>query len=405
MLLYISLLLVLLSLILIIYNWKLNKNAIFIGLFFSLIAIYGLVHYFVVYGKSVFWLTLFYNHFSPFFLLAGPFLYFYVRGTLKDRQGLKRKDVLHFIPALIHLIGVLPYCFSSFSYKESVAKMIVNNIDNVKKIRVNIFFDSEFNFILRLLLLTFYVVFSFILLRKFVKKKNKFQNTPRKQYIIITRWLTLLLTLVSLLIINFVVLCYYFLNFEESQLRDIVIIINSSTGISFIFVAFGVLFFPEILYGLPNNAKVNTKITAKKIKKNSSKSDINLTSLTELEDNPFLKLSEKIQDYFDNEKPYLNPDFSIAQISLKLNIPQNHVLYCINSIFNTKFSKLKTKLRVEQTKIYLQESVHSNITIDGIAQLAGFSSRSSFYNAFKEETGITPSDYLKTIIDNTDKTA
>lgn len=402
MLLYISLLLVLLALILIVYNWKLNNNAVFIGLFFSLIAIYGLVHYFVVYGKSVFWLAIFYNHFSPFFLLAGPFLYFYVRGTLKDRQGLKKKDVLHFIPALIHLIGVLPYYFSSFSYKEYVAKMIISNIDNVKKIRVNIFFDSEFNFTFRLLLLTFYVVFSFILLRKFTKKKNRFQNTPRKQYTIITRWLTLLLTLVSLLIINFVTLCYYFLFFEESYLKDIVIIINSSTGISFIFLAFGVLFFPEILYGLPNNTMLKSKMARKKLKSNSSKSDINITPLNELEENPFLKLSEKIQDYFDNEKPYLNPNFSIDQISLRMNVPQNHVLYCINSIFNTKFSKLKTELRVEQTKVFLQESVHSNITIDGIAQLAGFSSRSSFYNAFKEETGITPSDYLKSIIDNKD---
>ena len=122
MLLYISLLLLLLSLILIIYNWKLNNNAIFIGLFFSLIAIYGLVHYFVVYGKSVFWLTLFYNHFSPFFLLAGPFLYFYVRGTLKDRQGLKRQDAFLLIPALIHLSGVLPYYFYSLSYKKICCK-------------------------------------------------------------------------------------------------------------------------------------------------------------------------------------------------------------------------------------------------------------------------------------------
>ena len=400
MLLYTSLLLVLLAIILIFYNWKLNNNAVFIGLFFSLIAIYGLVHYFVVYGKSVLWLTIFYNHFSPFFLLAGPFLYFYVRGTLKDRQGLKRRDVFHFIPALIHLIGVLPYCFSSFSYKESVAKMIVSNMDNVKKIRVNIFFDSEFNFTIRLVLLTLYVILSFVLLRKFLKKKNKFKNTPRKQYFIITRWLSLLLTLVSLLIVNFFVLCYYFLYFEESQLKHIVIIINSTTGISFIFLAFGVLFFPEILYGLPNNSIIKSKNVVKKSQSKSSKSDVKFTQLSEIEDNPFLKLSEKIQEYFDNEKPYLNPDFSIAQISLKLNVPQNHVLYCINSIFNTKFSKLKTKLRVEQTKVFLQESVHSNITIDGIAQLAGFSSRSSFYNAFKEETGITPSDYLKSILDN-----
>jgi len=251
-----------------------------------------------------------------------------------------------------------------------------------------------------LLFLTIYVIFSFILLRKFSKKKNKFQNTPRKQYIIITRWLNLLLTLVSLLIINFVILCYYFLYFEESHLKDIVIIINSTTGISFVFLAFGVLLFPEILYGLPNNNLIKSKIATKKIKNNSSKSDIIITPLSDFEEDPFLKLSDRIKEYFENEKPYLNPDFSIAQISLKLNVPQNHVLYCVNSIFKIKFSKLKTKLRVEQTMVFLQESVHSNITIDGISQLAGFSSRSSFYNAFKEETGITPSDYLKSIISN-----
>lgn len=405
MLLYISLLLVLLTAILIVHNWKLNNNAVFIGLFFSLIAIYGIVHYFVVYAKSVFWLALFYNHFSPFFLLAGPFLYFYVRGTLKDRQGLKKKDAFHFIPALIHLIGVIPYFFSSFSYKEGVAKMIVNNIDNVKKIRVNIFFDSEFNFTFRLLLLAFYVILSFILLRKFLKKKNKFQNTPRIQYVLITRWLRLLLTLVSLLLINFVILCYYFLYFDMIHLNKIVTIINIVTGISFIFLAFGILFFPEILYGLPNNNTTKTKTARKKLKSNLSKSDSKPASISEYEENPFSKLSEKIQEYFDNEKPYLNPDFSIAQISIKMDVPQNHVLYCINSIFNMKFSKLKTKLRVEQTKIFLQESVHSNITIDGIAQLAGFKSRSSFYNAFKEETGITPSDYLKSILDDKNNTA
>ena len=400
MLLYISLLLLLLALILIVYNWKLNNNTVFIGLFFSLISIYGLVHYFVIYGKSVFWLSIFYNHFSPFFLLAGPFLYFYIRGTLKDRQGLKREDALHFIPTIIHFISIFPYCISSFSYKESVAKMIVENIDNVKKIKVNLFFDSQFNFIFRIVLLAFYVGYSIHLLRKFSKKKKKFQNIPRKQYTIIYRWLVLLLSLVSLLIVNFFILCYYFLYFEESQLKHIVIVINSTTGASFIFLAFGILFFPEILYGLPTNSFGKLKTSTKTIKRKTLTSVPNTYPMSEVEEDPFLKLSGRIQDYFEIEKPFLNPKFSVAEIALKLDVPQNHVMFCINSVYKTKFSKLKTKLRIDQTKIYLQESIHSNITIDGIAQLAGFSSRSSFYSAFKDETGITPSDYLKSIRDN-----
>jgi AraC-like DNA-binding protein len=35
------------------------------------------------------------------------------------------------------------------------------------------------------------------------------------------------------------------------------------------------------------------------------------------------------------------------------------------------------------------------LTIEAIAQNAGFSTRSSFYNAFKAEIGITPTEFLK----------
>lgn len=175
--------------------------------------------------------------------------------------------------------------------------------------------------------------------------------------------------------------------FDDSHLRNVV---NTTSGASFIFLAMGMLFFPEILYGLPNNSLVKSKT----IKKISLKPVNNINPMVEEGEDSFLKLSQKIQNYFESEKPYINQNFSIAEIALKMDVPQNHVLYCINSVYKIKFSKLKTKLGIDQTKVYLHESIHSNITIDGIAQLAGFSSRSSFYSSFKEETGITPSVYL-----------
>jgi hypothetical protein len=70
---------------------------------------YGIAHYFVLYGKSPFWLAIFYNHFTPLMLLLGPLLFFYVRGTLNDTSILKKSDAFHFIPAVIHLIGIVRY--------------------------------------------------------------------------------------------------------------------------------------------------------------------------------------------------------------------------------------------------------------------------------------------------------
>lgn len=394
MLLYLSLMLILLAIILIIYNWKRNKNAGFIGLFFLLVAVYGLTHYLTVYGKSAFWLALFYNNISPFLLLSGPFLYFYVRGTLKDRQGLSAKDYLHFIPAFVHLIGITPYLFSPFSYKKEVAEMIIENFENIKHINVNQFFNYKFNFIFRLFLLFTYAIYSGFLLWKFSKKKNNHLNIPKKQLKITYRWLISLIVLVLFLVLNFLALTIYFIFYKVDQLNQNTLIVNITTGTAFMFLAFGLLFFPEILYGMPNQKNTIPKIKRKINKVKNSNTNSNIKLPIEIEKEPFLELADRIKDYLEKESPYINSQFSIADIAIKMKVPQNHVSYCINSVFNTKFSKLRTELRIEYTKKLLLESSHSNITIDGIAQMSGFSSRSSFYSAFKEVTGETPSDFL-----------
>jgi AraC-like DNA-binding protein len=362
-----------------------------------LIAIYALTHYLTVYSKSAFWMALFYNNISPFMLLPGPFLYFYIRGTLDDRQGLRWKDSIHFIPAFIQFIGMIPYYFSSFSYKVTVCKLIISNVDYIKKIQWNLFFDYKFNFIFRLVILIFYVILSIILLWKFYFNKKKHENIPYKQYSITFRWMLSLLGLIVFLLTNYIAIVYYFLQYNSIELIENVIYINSTALVSFIFLVLSLLFFPEILYGMQRPKKEKKKT----VKKKTRLTPLKITALRENgiddEPNPFLELYEKINFYLINEKPYLNPKFTIAQISLDLGVPQNHVSYCINSLFNTTFSKLRTKLRIEQTIVYLNEAKYSQLTIDGVAQMVGFTSRSSFYNAFKEKMGITPSEYLKEI--------
>ena len=134
MLLYISILTLILSAILAFYNWRSNKNALYLSLFFIVLSFYSLTHYFSLYGKSPFWLAIFYYHFSPLFLLLGPLLYFYVNGTLSDRQGLRWKDAWHFIPAIIHLVNISPYYLVSFSQKIQIAETVIINLGELKNL-------------------------------------------------------------------------------------------------------------------------------------------------------------------------------------------------------------------------------------------------------------------------------
>ena len=140
MLLYISILTFILSAILAFYNWRSNKNALFLSLFFIILSIYSVTHYFSLYGKSSFWLAIFYYHFSPLFLLLGPLLYFYVNGTLSDRQGLRWKDAWHFIPAIIHLVNISPYYLIPFSNKIQMADAVIANLGVLKNLSFNLFY-------------------------------------------------------------------------------------------------------------------------------------------------------------------------------------------------------------------------------------------------------------------------
>ena len=117
MLLYISLLTIILSVLLIGYNWGINRNTIYLGAFFSILATYGLTHYFTIYTYSPFWLAIFFSNFSPLWFLVGPLLLFYYRGTLTDNSRLKKSDIIHFVPFIIQLVGTFPYLISPFSHK------------------------------------------------------------------------------------------------------------------------------------------------------------------------------------------------------------------------------------------------------------------------------------------------
>ena len=60
----------------------------------------------------------------------------------------------------------------------------------------------------------------------------------------------------------------------------------------------------------------------------------------------------------------------------------------------TKFSKLKSELRIKYALELLKNGSNSLITIEAIGKQSGFKTRSNFYSAFKDETGFTPTEYI-----------
>lgn len=344
----------------------------------------GITHHFMLNSDSRFWLAVFFNHFAPLMFLLGPSLYFYVRGTLEDVYTLSKKDVIHFIPATIALTGTIPYILKSFEKKLSIADCIIENVNCVTQIDVNLFYDISGSFALRAVFGFSYILYCFFILWTKYPTKIEPLQVPRKQYWVTYRWLLILVS--SLFILTF--------SLAISALKPTSLALRENfhtygevfyqiTGITYFIMSISILMFPEILYGMPKKIEHPTAKKKKTERKQADSKD------------PFIEVNESIMNYLNTKKPYLNPDFDISDIAFNLKIPQNHVSYCIANIMNTRFSKLKSELRIQHAIELLKEGHNSSFTIDGIGTQSGFKTRSYYYEVFKKETGFTPSEYLE----------
>ena len=395
MLLYISILTLILSAILAFYNWRSNKNALYLSLFFIVLSFYSLTHYFSLYGKSSFWLAIFYYHFSPLFLLLGPLLYFYVNGTLSDRQGLRWKYAWHFIPAIIHLVNISPYYLVSFSQKIQIAETVIINLGELKNLSFNLFYSSIVAFILRPILLLLYVLYSFKILWSYNPNKIKNSAILFKQYLITYRWMILLLTTVLIIDVNFFLIYNKLISLTGTiGVGSINTTIHYITGVAFFTLVVSLLLYPQILYGIPIFQKPDYPLKKSLLKNTKASTVVEELVIDAEKEEPFNELALLIKTYMENEKPYLDNNFSITSLSNTLKAPQHHILYCFNNILKIKFTDYRTNLRIEYAKEILLNGEAAQLSMEGISLKSGFSSRSSFYIAFKAATGLTPGEFI-----------
>ena len=92
---------------------------------------------------------------------------------------------------------------------------------------------------------------------------------------------------------------------------------------------------------------------------------------------------------------YRNPQLSLGTLARTLDIHPNSLSAAVNHVYGTSFRKIVNRRRVEHFRTAAVSRDGRNIL--DVAFDAGFPSKSTFNRVFKEETGVTPSDYLHTI--------
>ncbi len=113
------------------------------------------------------------------------------------------------------------------------------------------------------------------------------------------------------------------------------------------------------------------------------------------------KLKNKMQEYFVNQKPYLNPKLKLEDIVLELGVPKKEITQLLKQEYGFNFNTYVNSFRVEELKQLFSDPAYANFKIESVAEKAGFGSKQSFYNAFETFTGVKPNYYRSQIADKT----
>lgn len=381
------------------YNRLLNR---LLGIVTLSISIIFLVFY-LVNKKWIVNVPFFARSFTPLSYLIPACSFLYIRCFIKDEYRLQKKDIIHFLPFTFNVVLLLPYLFSSTETKRAYAKALVANLDYFQYYNTG-FIPERYHVIARSLLLVVYLFLMWRLMlsntyRSFVSKNKT--RYPHSIYWI--RFFAIFITVLGILavLIRWQIILYgsTFFILHGSPL---------SMGLAIFFIillAYGTSN-PVILYGLPHFVKAAPEPATAPIipiehniitpEPETPAADAVLPRA------PFEKarmeaFEQVIRQYMEEQMPYCDPEFNLESMSKALNIPRHHLSWIFRFQIQQSFVDYRTHFRVEYVKRCMQEGLSKELTLEAIGEQAGFSSRSTFFVAFKKLTGQTPSAYLDSI--------
>ncbi|WP_025740902.1 AraC family transcriptional regulator [Aquimarina pacifica] len=116
------------------------------------------------------------------------------------------------------------------------------------------------------------------------------------------------------------------------------------------------------------------------------------TSLTLDEQKEYM---DRILEFMEQEKPYLDHEIKQSDIADKLNISVHLFSEVLNVCFQKNFNNFINLYRIDRAKQLMKNPQYANYKILAIGYEAGFPSKTSFNRIFKNLVGLTPSEFQK----------
>jgi AraC-like DNA-binding protein len=303
---------------------------------------------------------------SPLHYLFGPVCFFYTLASFKTDFRFRYIQLLNLLPFLINLIAFMPLYFSSASAKIEQYNTLIETGTTLMPLHSVLKTSAALIY----LILQLYVFYKY-------RPKKVFKN--KSQWSLVS-WFILFLSGQTIMLIGLLInIAMGFKLFTDPFSYTVFI-----ESLYLYSATIALLFFPDLLYG--KTADENTPVILPKEKYLHSK----------LTGDDKLSILNDLTVFLESEsKPFLNNGLSLVEVAKLLKVTPQQLSQVVNEKTNLNFTNYINSYRIEKAKEILLTLDLSRHTIDSVAEMAGFQSKSPFYLAFKKYTGMTPGEFIK----------
>ncbi|MCK6542657.1 helix-turn-helix domain-containing protein [bacterium] len=299
--------------------------------------------------------------------ILGPALYFYVRSVINPDFNFKKSQLqAHLIPFFLFWFFFLPQLQIDFSIEGRLFSTSWNRIFPFEDVFIHFSIFTHFSA---------YVISTILYIHSYRRQLLEEYSTVDD---VRFRWLALLL--VSFLISWLIGVVNYITTLYIDQLRVFTITYVVSVFIFSNMIVVRGLRYPNVFFDF---APLNS---------NRPKYSKNSLSPEEIVD-----YKERLTTYMLDNKAFTNPDLTLDHMAQALTVPTHIVSQVLNVGFQQNFYQFVNHYRIMEFKKLLNNPQKQSMTILDACYRSGFNSKTTFNTTFKKVTGITPTEYLKTI--------
>ena len=296
------------------------------------------------------------NH--PIDFLGAPLLFLYIKSLTSKTFNFGKEQLLHFIPAVLCALFLMPFYFQSANNK-------LSSLPSVD------WYYARSALVIGQFLL--YLIMIVLMILRYSKSVRRSSTPYEKVVLFQVRFLVAsFLTLWLFAILRYAIDLYY-----PAYMTQTVLILPLGATLMVYALAYLSLRKSEVLVGVeePQRERKYQKST-----------------LTPERAEKYLK---KLDHAIQVEKVYMDGDLTLQKLAGRLAIPAQHLSQAVNEHLNQNILDFINTHRVKEAKRRLVDPAKKHLSILAIAEEVGFNSKSSFNAVFKKLTGMTPSEFRK----------